>query len=452
MVQLQSRSPKTQRVSLFIFSALFSNSVRSEELLSGHLDNLGVKDIIAFLREITGTHIPDIPNFFDFKQIRLYMSTGVLIGTTSYPAGFSFEALLTVFGKSFSASAEITKSKLSVSATIDNLHLGPLKIGGLKGKDASLDLEIGTLTQELKVDGAITFLSDEIAIYLLLEIQPHPRFSFDFVLHFTELLTFEVKADVKGDIANLNDLSHLEFDLTATFEQHILDYVREQVIAGLQCAKEAATGDIKDAESKITNAEKNLLHGIADAKNNLDTAYASWQRKSAVVHKSSQAVINQYTAKLKRLQRDIDAKRRQYNTAMRNAEAKVEHANADRAAKIRNAEVNITKTKAQWDEMINTKEGDLEEAKRIVNEKFGNAEQDILDAEARVDGIQNQINDVQGTVNDYEDAPWYHFGCVLYSQSHIVVSALVTGTRRQFQYWKLRLRVCGPRWSLRRVF
>ncbi|KAG9094206.1 hypothetical protein FRC06_011055 [Ceratobasidium sp. 370] len=381
----------------------------SQELLSGKIEHFGIRDLVAFTREITELNIPLPPDFIDFQDIELYMSSGVTLGTVTYPAGFSFKAALILFGARLDASVEVSGGVLKANGSIDNLAIGPLHITGQHSKQAILDLQIGSTTQQLKVDGAIKFLGAYIGLTLNLEIMPKPTFSFNFTLHFTDLLTFMVEARMTGGGADLKHLSGLNFSLHALFEQHLVDHVREQVLASLETLKHRADAAIQSAELKVQREETKLQDGINEAKANLEKKYQSWVEHSKKIHADSQAVIDSYMAKLHKLQAKVDDERKAFNIKLKDAEGAVQHANANRAAKMRAAEAAVTKQKSKWDEDVAKAEKKLEDAKQYMHKKFGSAEADIEAAKRKVDGVQSDIDSTKSRIRYCENSHWYRF-------------------------------------------
>ncbi|KAG8785050.1 hypothetical protein FRC12_018030 [Ceratobasidium sp. 428] len=387
------------------------NEDPSQELLKGKIEKFGIQDLVSFARELTELDIPMPPDFINFDEIRLYMSSGVTLGSVTYPAGFSFKANLKLFGVQLDASAEVTGGTLKATGSVGEIHAGPLYISGQHGKDAMLSLQIGSSVQQLHVDGAISLLGLNLGITLQLEILPKPEFSFDFTLRFTDLLTFVVDAKMTGEITNLKDLhsNQFGFALHAVFEQHLLDYVREQVHKLLMAAKKKADAAIENAENSVKAEEAKLQSGIQSAQKKLDADYNSWLAHSQKVHADSQRFINGYMKKLHSLQGDVETERKQYNAKLKDAEGAVQHANADRAAKMRDAEAAVTKAKKDWDDDVSKAEKDLEAAKKTFQQKFGSAEEDIDNARRKVDSIQTEIDSVQNRINYCEDASWWHF-------------------------------------------
>jgi hypothetical protein len=355
---------------------------------------------------VTALEIPYPPDFLEFEEVKFYISTGVTIGTLSYPAGFSFEADLKIFGAELRAAVAVTVSSVVVTGSIPQLNVGPLEIKGLEGRDVTLDLELGIATQNLTVDGMFEFLGAEVALFLDLEILPKPTFKFDFVLHFTELLTFEVDATMLG-ATNLKNFDALDFQLHALFEQHLLEYVSEQLVMLLEIAKKKTKEEIQEANSAVTAAENKYLSDINTAQADSDEKCASWVSYQQSVHDASGAVIKKYMADLKVLQDKVDTEHRNFDQALQKAENGVQHANSDRAEKMRVAEASISKAKTDWDSNVSQKERELDNAKATMSRKFGSAERDIQNAKAKVDNIQNNIDNVQNKINDYNNAHWY---------------------------------------------
>ncbi|KAF8662711.1 hypothetical protein AX16_001153 [Volvariella volvacea WC 439] len=384
------------------------NEDPTQELVSGKLEHLGIQDLVEFTSDVINVKLPSPPDFIDFEKLSLYISTGVMIGTVLYPQGFSFEADLKVFSSEFKASAQITKDMLVATGAIHNLKVGPLSVSGSSGKDATFELQVGSSKQHIAVDGAIDVLGSEVALRLNLEILPHPTFSFDFTLYLTPLLAFSVDAQMKG-AADLRDLSKVEFYLHALMEQHILDYIVGQVNSTLESAKKAADATIDSAEEKVEEARKAWQQAVDVAQKELDKAYDSWKVREKEVRDSSEKVVNDYTAKLNELESKVDQARKELNQSIRDAELKVREANADRAAKMQSAEADVNKAKNDWDNNIKGKERDLERVRDVLNRGFSNAEHDLDNAKAKVNGLQDEIQNIKNKINDYEDAHWYEF-------------------------------------------
>ncbi|KAF8658911.1 hypothetical protein AX16_001955 [Volvariella volvacea WC 439] len=231
----------------------------------GKIEHLGIQGLVKFTSDVIGVDLLSPPDFIDFEKISLYISTGVMIGITLYPPGFSFEADI-----------KITPDILIAKAAIHNLKVDLLSVTGSKGGDATFDLAIGLSKQHLAIYGAIDVLGNEISLLLNLNILPIPKLYFGFSLYFTPLLTFSVNAQMKR-AADLQDLSKLEFVLHAVMGQYILDYVAKQVCTSLEAAKEAAEESIEAAERKVEQVRGDMNKAIADAQQKVEETHAAWR-------------------------------------------------------------------------------------------------------------------------------------------------------------------------------
>ncbi|KAI5988743.1 hypothetical protein EDD15DRAFT_2462463 [Pisolithus albus] len=378
-----------------------------QELMKGELKDLGIDDLVAFASSVIQHEIPPPPDFLEFQELKLYMSTGVAIGTENYPAGFSFDAHLIVFGSHLDVSAGITGGVLSANADIDRLHVGPITIQGHDGKKASFALHLGASAQHLEVDGGIEFLGLQVSLLLKLDILPHPSFFFSFLLAFTDLLLFKVEATAGGSSVNLKDLSNLDFALMAEFDQHILEYVRKQLIDALEQAKRASDDAIEEARKKVEAAKKQYEADIEAAQTQVNKTYARWQVYSNNQRAEAQRIRDEYSTKLASLQKAVDDEREAFTIKLKQAEGDLQHANAHRAAEMQKAQAAVVKAQNDWDSSVRRDEAKLEDAKRVLREKFGSAERDLQHAEDKVNSLQNQINDIEHTIRDYANAHWY---------------------------------------------
>ncbi len=387
--------------------------MRTEELLFWELNQLSIADLTNFVGEVIATDIPTPPNFLEFQKVSLYVSSGVTIGSISYPAGFSFFADLQIFGVTLRTSAAIVNRTLVAAGSIQNLSVGPLAIEGQHGRDATVSLSLGSSQQSVSIDGSIALLGSSVGLTVQLQVLPTPSFFFQFQLHFTDLLDFTVDAQMIGDHVDLNNLTDLDFSLHALFEQHLVEYIRDQVISSLEALKKGINQHLDDAKKKVEEEKVKWQADISAAQAKLDHDYQSWTQHSNEIHASSQKIIDDYMARLHELQADVDRERLAFNQRMKDFEGGLQHANAVRADKMRDAQAAVTNAKSKWDSDVAEKERELEAARQDLNSKFGHAKQDIEDAERKVDGLNSSINGTHSTINDYENAPWYEFWCVI---------------------------------------
>ena len=376
-----------------------------EELLKASTTSLAIADLVAFISKLFDFHIPAIPDFLLFVKADIYISTGVMLASTYYPAGFSMSGTMQLFGEIiFSASVAVMNGNVAVKGSADPFEIGPLSLKGRNHGKASFDLELGPGSQHAKIDACITFLNIEVDLFLEMSLSPALSFSFDFLLKFTDLLLFKVDAKTVGEVTDPKNLSGLDFGLNAKFEQHILDYIRDQVLNQLEIAKAKEKAVFDKATAALDQAKKDYQQKIDNAQTQLDSAYASWSTYSDSVHKSSGAFIDNYDADVGKLQAGIGSAQKKISNDMRFAKQKLEAANNDRASTIQAAQADVDRAKAKWDSDVQGAEDELHAAQQQFSRKFGSAEQDLQNAEGKVNSLQSDVNSLQSRINDYEGA------------------------------------------------
>lgn len=79
---------------------IFNPSRIAGQLLEGSLKKLDISDIVSFAGELLHEEIPKVPDVIRFEELSLYVCPfGVVLGTTTYPQGFSFKADLVFLQK-----------------------------------------------------------------------------------------------------------------------------------------------------------------------------------------------------------------------------------------------------------------------------------------------------------------------------------------------------------------
>lgn len=92
-------------------AALSVSDSPNDEIIVLRAQNLGIRDIIDFASKLLQTKIPDPgQDFLRFKEVDLYLSTGVTLGATTYPPGASFSCDAIVFGTEATVSYSASKS------------------------------------------------------------------------------------------------------------------------------------------------------------------------------------------------------------------------------------------------------------------------------------------------------------------------------------------------------
>ncbi|CUA71097.1 ABC transporter G family member 18 [Rhizoctonia solani] len=390
--------------------ALSINEDPMKELLSAKVQSLNITDVVDFASTLTDAHIPDPPrDFLDFQDVELYICpTGVYIGTTFYPQGFSFQADVILFGKRADIKCVVDTNSVSLKGGVDNFTLGPLIVRGTTGPRAVIECELGPTDQHLLIDGVISLFALESLVHIEVDILPTPKFDWSTQLKFTDLLLFQLRATLVGSIS-FTDLSDADFEFDALFEQHILQYIHDQVMGQFDQARRAAKDGIATAQKDVDKAETAWKSGLDKAQKDLDAAKKNWDAKNKEITTASNKIIDAYNWEIERLQEKISSAQHTYDIAMNNAQNDVENAQRKRAQALQEAQHKVDNAMRKMDNDIDAAQRDVDRAERDFDAAFGSANAAIESARRKVQSLQNQINDVYGTIRDYENAPWYQF-------------------------------------------
>ncbi|KAF8557569.1 hypothetical protein OG21DRAFT_277948 [Imleria badia] len=381
------------------------------QMLCGELKNLDISDVVTFAGQLVQQDIPKISDgLLKFEELRLYIRPiGVVLGTTPYPAGFSFMADLLFLEKRANVQCTIDKAQksLDIIGSIDNFELGPLSVRGSKGPRATLECHIGVSKQQLVIDGIVTLFDMKAQTYIDVQFLPKPKFKFYLLLQFASVFMFKLDAELLGSIHDR--LSDADFSLYAELENVILEYISQQLIELFDAAEVAATQGLEVAQGKVEEAQKAREDAISGAEKNVEDAEKEWQSYERSFWSSSQSIIDRYLSEISRLRAEVDKARTDFNNARRTAERAVEQANQDRSATLATGRRAVENAKHDIDRSINSAQRQLDYAKADLSKEFGVVQRAIEGAHRAVWSLQTQINDVKRTIDDYERALGYEF-------------------------------------------
>lgn len=140
------------------------------------MSNLGVGDLVAFARDLTGLDIPRIQDVISitFNYLAIYICTGgVWVGSKYYPPGFAFSADMILWNNDVNIMCcelvplyrflglhnflAVSSSQITIHGGTKSFHVGILWIHGANGRsEATLDCSIGASLAYVKVNGAVT--------------------------------------------------------------------------------------------------------------------------------------------------------------------------------------------------------------------------------------------------------------------------------------------------------
>jgi hypothetical protein len=355
----------------------------SEEILSGKLAKLDPTQLLDFAAKIMGFTIPNIPDFFEIKDLEIYIApTGGTIGTITYKPGFSFAGDLVLFGKEISLYTRISDSGIEGAGHIDKISFGPLKITGEKGQDAVVDLELTADKQSLLIDGAFTFLGLEEGLYVDISNQ---GLAFKFEQNFFDKLTFEVNGKSKG---SLDKPSTLDFDLSGKMDNDINSYLKNQVVAKINDVLNATSADIAAAQAKVNKAEKAYQKVYGPAEAALTKAQAAADKLLDKLTGALNAAKAKYAKDLGVAQKAVDKAKGVYDSALTKAQNAVKAAERKYDNGISSAQSALNKAQKKYNDGINSAQSAVNKAEKKYNNSIGSAERAVDSASRKVDELK----------------------------------------------------------------
>ncbi|PVF92098.1 hypothetical protein CPB86DRAFT_844605 [Serendipita vermifera] len=378
------------------------------EVLLAEAHNLGLTDLVSFAGDVTNTAIPSPPeDLLLFEELKIYICpTGMTLGSETYPQGFSFLAKMIVFGAHADIACAIVGNQVTIKGGVDNLQLGPLSVQGTKGPRAIVDCAFGPSAQSVLIDGMISFFDVESLIQLEVNWVPNPKVAFTTSLSFTDLLKFQLSAELIGTV-KYDTLTDADFAFDALLEQHIIQYIHDQIILQFDRARQAAQEGIDSAQAKVDEAQQAVDDGITKAQADVDAAFAAWETKRTTVTAESQQVIDAYNANITRLQGDIDNAQKEYSQAMESAQQAVTSAQNARARAMADAQHEVDNAQRKMVANIADAQRAVDEAEADMNRQFGSAQSAVEDARSNVQSLQDQIDDLQREIDDNSDAEFW---------------------------------------------
>lgn len=361
------------------------------ELISADIQEIALSDLTSFATDITGIELTQIdPGLLTIHRAAFSMSSGVTIGTINYPVGVKFDGVATLFNKNASLLCHVVASQgITMAGSIDAFEIGPLIVFGKESANPNFALSVGTKEQNYLVDGKAKFLEDEASIFLKAALIPSPTFDFDADLHFTDILIFQLHAKMLGQFA-LEKIGELDFELTASLEQHIINYISTQLKAQLEAASKGAKEGFEVARAGLETAKKLYEKGIADAQAALNSANEDWTKVQNEVNGALSSLEQQYNDHCGTLANEVTNAEAKFNQVVEEAKNNLGTARLTAAAKIKEAEDNLENKRRETDQDIRNHEHDVERSKSDMDRQFGNAVQNLTNAE-------NALSRAEGT-------------------------------------------------------
>ncbi len=354
-----------------------------EEILMGKLEELNPSQLIEFAASIAHIDIPDVPDFFELKELELYCApAGGSIGTIVYKPGFSFSGDLVIGSKEISMYTRISDTGIEGAGHIDNLDFGPLKISGEKGKDATVDLELTIAKQSLLIDGSITFLGVQEGVYVDISNQ---GIAFKFDQDFFGVLKYEIQGESVGTITQPKSL---DFKLLGEMDNDISNYLKTEVAARLHKAIETTDASLNKAQKDVDKAKKVYEAKFVPAQKALTKAQKD---ADAYLKKLTNNLNNEkaaYAKKLTAAQNEVKKAKGTYNTVLKKAQSDVTSAQKTYNSGVKTAQDAVNKAQRTYNNGIKTAQNSVNAAERKYNNSIGSAKRAVNSASRKCDKLK----------------------------------------------------------------
>lgn len=226
----------------------------TQQLVSIDFTDLDVAALSRLLARLGGCEISVTPgsDTLYFDMLTVYLSTGVVHRGVDYPAGMRFQANMRVFGKTATMHAELSGEKVVIKGGIQGFQLGDLVVSGVTLPDPSIDIELSSGVQKVRIDGLVVIGQNKVLVDVHVEYAPVQMFHFYILVKFVDSYKLEIKATLEGEVSK--DVDGREFNLLATMEQDLVDYIGN--LANNHIANEKQDGRKESLEREAAEARK----------------------------------------------------------------------------------------------------------------------------------------------------------------------------------------------------
>ncbi|SCV54209.1 uncharacterized protein FFB14_13525 [Fusarium fujikuroi] len=400
-----------------------------EQLLAAAVKDLGVADLVKFASLIAEKELPEPDDFLHFNDVELYISTGTKIGLTEYPPGASLKGDMTIFGKR--AKFECTVgSMIKLLATIEAFNIGPLQVTGATGPDPIVDIVLSSDKQTVLIDGAVTIMGASAALHLEASFLPSTTFDFWVDLRLSDLFMLKLQAKLTGkfNVKDLKSLEKADFAVKGVMEQHIIEYISQQVQQQIDVAQKAAKEGFDSVKAELDRQEAAFKAKCDAAIAELERARAIWNEKRDRVNGEFERVKQSTHQTVQGLKDSVDRAEASWKQLIAEVERALEEARNDANAAIGSAQSDLNHAQEDSDRSIREAQDDLQRARNDFDREFGNAVRDIENARHDVERAQGSVNDVRWSIDrvnrEIDDTSWYNCGG-LYAERASLEIALV---------------------------
>jgi len=359
----------------------------ADELIMASLTKLSIHDLVKFASEISGQDISLPPqDLMGFRDVLLYLSSGVTLGTTQYPSGVTMKGEMELFGQSTKLECTIGATT-RIEAQFEGIEVGPLAVRGSCGGGPVAIIEIGAAKQHILIDGAVKILDLEASIHCAFEILPNPGMELSLRLAFADALEINLDAELVG-MADFRNLSGADFMVHAVVEQDILQYLVRQLRHYLSALFVLLQKGIEAAHHFIDEAQEQIESVIDLASVALEEAQSAWDEVEAAMDTELDELRDDFQRKFESLELSLFTTKKEGENAILKVK-ELEQAMIISAATVADTASAARKTKVEMRKNISTKLHDIREVKEKTKSKYGALEEKIKQIEEKIKHAQS---------------------------------------------------------------
>jgi hypothetical protein len=363
----------------------------ADELINASLTELSVQDLVKFASEISGQTIPLPPeDLLAFKDVMVYLSTGVSIGTKYYPHGISIHGEMELLGKSTRLECSvggITK----IAAKFEELSVGPLQLGGTDGKPSSAAIEIGAAKQHILIDGSLKlskFL--HVGAHCAIDILPVPDINLSLHVGFADALDLLLEAKLIGT-PNFKNLRGADFMVHAVLEQDILRYLVRQLQTCLSALFEMLQNGIEAAHAFIDNAQDAIESVVSAASQALEDAKNVWDEHEATVEAALKESEEDLKDTIRSMTEELFGTKTEFEDVVFKARKTFEQKQIQSAASVSAATAAVRKKTLGMQKSVKMQLHEIREVKEKTKAKFGKVEMKLKEVEEKIKPTQRRF-------------------------------------------------------------
>nr|MBI1229628.1 hypothetical protein [Cytophagales bacterium] len=372
-----------------------------DEILSGSLKELDLKEIVVFATDTVGLTIPedDIPDFLDIKNLQFYVApAGGSIGTITYEKGMSFACDMVFMEKEFQFYSRISDNGIEGEGKLDAIEIGPLKVSGEVGDSVSCGLSLTPSAQSFSLDGAISFLGSKKGAYIDVSTK---GIEFKFEENFFNHLKFQIDGKSTGSISQP---SSLDFQLSADMQNDITDFLKNDVSNQIHTVLNSSSEDINVAKKKVEDAERVYAAEYNKAQKALDDAQAAADAYLNQLKADVNKANADYQREVGNAQNELNKAEAAYNKAFNDAKNAVAQAERDYNSGIASAQEAVNQAERDYNSGITSAQNAVAQAERDYKNAIKSAQNAVDSAQGSVNSLLGEINSTKRAINKLK---WY---------------------------------------------